>query len=69
MAHSSVAHLTAFCDSDRASCPITRKSTTGYCILLGKSPVSWKTKKQGVVARSTEEAKYRAMSLTICEVT
>ena len=44
LASSSAAQLTAYCDSDWASCPMTRKSTTGYCIFLGKSPITWKTK-------------------------
>lgn len=69
MAHSSAAHLTAFCDADWASCPNSRRSTSGFCILLGTSPVSWKSKKQSVVARSSAEAKYRSMAITTCEVT
>lgn len=65
---SSAAKLAAYSDSDWAGCPITRKSTTGYCIFLGHSPISWKSKRQSVVSRSSTEAKYRAMALTTWEV-
>lgn len=41
--------LSAYCDSDWASCPMSRKSTTGY-IIKGSSTVSWKTKKQNTVS-------------------
>lgn len=69
MAHSSSAQLTAFCDADWVSCPMSRRLTTGYCILLGKSPISWKSKKQPVVATSTAEVEYRSIALIVCEVT
>ena len=69
LAKDSVVELKAYCDYDWARFPMTRRSTTGYCILLGNSPLSWKSKKQAVVSRSSAEAEYRSMALTCCEVT
>jgi hypothetical protein len=45
-----------------------RRSITGYCILLGSSPLAWKSKKQAVVSRSITKAELRALATTTAEI-
>jgi hypothetical protein len=50
--------LIGYSNFDYAGCKVERRSTSGTCQLLGRSLVSWSSKKQNSVALSTVEAKY-----------
>ena len=52
--------LLGYLDSNYADYKVDRKSTLGTCQFLGRSLVSWSSKKQNCVALSTAEAEYVA---------
>nr|KYP49044.1 Copia protein [Cajanus cajan] len=60
--------LTAFTDADWATDPNDRRSTSAAYIYLGPNLVSWWSKKQLLVARSSTEAEYRALAQAVTEV-
>ena len=60
--------FSAFSDADWAGNPTDRKSTTGMLVFLGSSPISWSSKKQSTVSRSSTEAEYRALAFTATEL-
>ena len=66
---SSCLDLIAYSDADWGSDPDDRRSTGGYCIYLGDNLVSWSSKKQSVVSKSSAESEYRAMALASAEIT
>ena len=45
-----------------------RRSTTGYCTFLGGNLVTWRSKKQNVVARSSAELEFKVIAQGLCEL-
>ncbi|XP_029130523.1 uncharacterized protein LOC114916960 [Cajanus cajan] len=61
--------ITGFADSDWAVDRTDMRSTTGYCVYLGKNLVSWMAKKQHTVSRSSREAEFRSLAATVSKIT
>ena len=60
--------LWGFVDSDWAGCPDSRRSTTGFTLMLNGAAVAWKSKRQSVVALSSADAEFMAASALVQEV-
>ncbi|KAH9764942.1 retrovirus-related pol polyprotein from transposon RE1 [Citrus sinensis] len=60
-------NIEVYTDADWAGSVSDRRSTSGYFTFVGGNLVTWRSKKQHVVARSSAEAEYRGMALEICE--
>ncbi|GJZ32751.1 ribonuclease H-like domain-containing protein [Tanacetum coccineum] len=64
---SSTTDLVAYSDADWADCPITRRSTSGYCVFLSNNLLSWSSKRQTTLSRSSAEAEYRGVANAVAE--
>ena len=47
---------------------VTQSSTSGYVFQFGQSTVSWCSRRQATVAKSSTEAEYVALSMAVQEV-
>ncbi|MCI03735.1 copia protein, partial [Trifolium medium] len=64
----STLQILGFSDADWAGCKDSHRSISGQCFFLGQSLISWCTKKQLTVARSSSEAEYRTLATATCEL-
>lgn len=65
---STASTLLCYSDSDWVGCKDTRRSTGGFCTMLGSNVISWSAKRHDTVSKSSTEAEYRTMSAAASEI-
>ncbi|GJX43968.1 ribonuclease H-like domain-containing protein [Tanacetum coccineum] len=64
---STTSQLIAYSDVDWAVCPATRRSTSGYCVFLGDNLLTWSSKRQDTLSRSSVEDEYCGFANAVAE--
>nr|GEZ42491.1 retrotransposon protein, putative, unclassified [Tanacetum cinerariifolium]GEZ43505.1 retrotransposon protein, putative, unclassified [Tanacetum cinerariifolium] len=64
---STTSQLIAYSDADWTCCPATRRSTSGYCVFLGDNILTWSSKHQDTLSRSSAEAEYRGVANAVAK--
>lgn len=59
--------LIAYLDADWGGCPVSRHSTSGYCVFLGDNFISRSSKQLGVILRPGADEKYHGVANAIVE--
>lgn len=59
--------LITYTDADKCGCPDTHRSTSGYCVFLGDNLISWSSKRQATLSRSSAEAEYCGVANIVVE--
>ncbi|GJY04698.1 ribonuclease H-like domain-containing protein [Tanacetum coccineum] len=59
--------LIAYSDADWEGCLATRRSTSVYCVFLGDNLLTWSSKRQDTLSRSSAEAEYRGVANAVAE--
>ncbi|GJZ26684.1 ribonuclease H-like domain-containing protein [Tanacetum coccineum] len=64
---SATGSLVAYSDADWAGCLTTRRSTSCYCLFFGDNLLSWPSKRQYTLSRSSAEAEYKGAANAVVE--
>ncbi|GJV20114.1 ribonuclease H-like domain-containing protein [Tanacetum coccineum] len=64
---STTSQLIAYSDADWAGCPATSRSTSGYRVFLDDNLLTWSSKRQDTLSRSSAEAEYRGVANVVAE--